>query len=184
MNESKDHSASLNKAQNMLNDIQNDEWMQKDKEYIVKMLMKLKNEYESLFSLYQASQKKIERKNKFIEELRNGKKKDEILTFSGYDKQWTLVEKLVFILKQNKTRMNFKEINNTFLKLEPELKDKWSDPNKSISQILHNACKFKVIDKVKIRGGIGWQYYLPEKFQNNILFGTTYLFLMISKAHV
>jgi hypothetical protein len=85
--------------------------------------------------------------------------KNPLHKYAGFNKNAEGTEKIRFILERNKASMTFKEIMGTFLLLEPELKERWGNINKSISYLLAKACIYKAITKAKKYGERGYYIY-------------------------
>jgi len=146
-----------NRAKSTLFDLRVKELMEKEKETLAKYSAKLEIEYEKQEKKYEAALKENE---KLRAEKESSKK--EQYKYEGYDKSKELLEKIIFILKKNKSGMSFTEVKDTLLSLEPELKYRWGNPNKSITHLLSKGCRFKVLVRLKKYGDEGsFVYNLP-----------------------
>lgn len=143
-----------NRAKNTLFEYRVRELMEKEKETLAKYSAKLEIEYKKLEKKYEGALKEIE---KLKAEKENAKK--ERNKYEGYDKSKELLEKIVFILKRNKAGMSFTEVKDTLLSLEPELKYRWGNPNKSITHLLSKGCKFAVLVRSHKFGSYGTFVY-------------------------
>ena len=57
--------------------------------------------------------------------------------------------------------MTYNDIKDAFLLLEPELRERWANVNRAITDLLAKACKYKVIVKSEIYGR-RYLYSLPS----------------------
>lgn len=116
----------------------------------------------------------IERLNNIVYELetelkkerkKNSKEKDTKnvrVDYIGYNKEWVMAEKIVFILKKNKQAMTTKEISVELLKLEPNFNNVYRDIVKSLSAFVHNTVKLGYIVRVDKSFGGGYKYGLKK----------------------
>lgn len=157
MDEGKDNKKPSSKAKSALFELRVKELMEKEKETLAKYSAKFEIEYDKLEKKHEAALKEIE---KLREEKESPNKEQN--KYEGYDKSKELLEKIIFILKRNKSGMSFAEVKDTLLTLEPELKYRWGNPNKSITHLLSKGCRFKVIVRLKKYGDAGnFVYNLP-----------------------
>lgn len=129
----------------------------KEKEYLIELAMALTND---LKASYKETKKAINDKNRWqrkYEELENSIKTTS--KYSGYNPNKDFIEKLLFILSRNEPRMTFEEIMEAFYTLEPNIDDRWREPNKSISKIISRACKFGAVLRQKKYGEHGDNVY-------------------------
>lgn len=159
MDEDNENKKPSEKAKEALNAFRAKELMEYPKETLAKLACKqeieyakLKKEHESLLKQY----KKLQEEN-FA--LKNEKKNHK---YEGYDKSKELLDKIVFILKRNKSGMSFTEVKDTLLLLEPELRYRWGNVNKSVTHLLSKGCGFGVLIRFKKYGSKGsFLYNLP-----------------------
>jgi len=59
--------------------------------------------------------------------------------------------------------MNFKQLKEVFLSLEPDLENRWIDIDNYISQILHGASVRGAVIKIKSTRERGYYYHLPDQ---------------------
>lgn len=146
-----------NRAKSTLFDLRVKELMEKDKETLAKYSAKLEIEYEKLEKKHETALKEIERLRSEKESAKKERNK-----YEGYDKSKELLEKIIFILKRNKSGMSFIEVKDALLSLEPELKYRWGNPNKSVTHLLSKGCRYKVIIRSHKHGDYGnFVYNLP-----------------------
>lgn len=89
-------------------------------------------------------------------------KKSIQLDYEGYNKDWVMAEKIVFILKKNKQAMSAREISNELLKLEPNFNFKYDNKVKSISSFIYNTVKLGYVARVDKKIGGGFKYGLRK----------------------
>jgi hypothetical protein len=85
-------------------------------------------------------QNKIEKKNS---------KECKTISYDGYDLNWVMAEKIVFILKRNKKPMSTKQIINELLMIEPRLNDLYSEREKTLSNFIYNTVKCGFLVRAK-----------------------------------
>lgn len=129
------------------------ELLERPPEVIAEFAHKLELEYNKHVREIEHLTLKNEKLQKRITELENAKKPTH--KYSGYPVNQDYITKLHFILSRNKNNTTFEEIVNAFYLLEPDLDEKWRNPNKSISKIISRACKFGAILRQKIYGEYG-----------------------------
>lgn len=79
-----------------------------------------------------------------------------------YDPKWFGVDKVIYILKKNSKVMLTSEIQTELLRLEPYLKQKWTNPYSAIIGYISRGIKFgRIVRSFKI-GAFGYTYGLPE----------------------
>jgi hypothetical protein len=89
-------------------------------------------------------------------------KKSTQLDYKGYNKDWVMAEKIVFILKMNKKAMSGREISNELLKLEPNFNLIYDDKVKSISSFIYNTVRLGYVVRVDKKIGGGYKYGLKK----------------------
>ena len=85
--------------------------------------------------------------------------------YSEYDPEAGGIEKLIYILKENKRMMFSHEIESTILELQPKLKDEWKDTRGNTVRYITRAIKSGRVIKYYI--GNGYTYALPEWFDDD-----------------
>ncbi len=140
--------------------------------YIFKDLKKLDKEelFQKMKTLYYENEKlrnKIgdleETISKYKEKQEKKKSKaKEIVIYDGYNNDWVMAEKIVFLLKQNKKPMTSFQIIDQLLILEPKLNEKYKDKIKSISNFIYNTLKLGFIIRCDKSMGGGYKYSLKN----------------------
>ncbi len=72
--------------------------------------------------------------------------------YMGYQKDWSGVRKIIFILKRNFQALTSSQIMQELLDLEPFYKMMWNDPANCVSSLLSRACKNNLIVKISTPG--------------------------------
>lgn len=141
------------KAKETLSELRIKELMEFPKETLAKLVCEQEIEYATLTKDNKSLLKQNEKLQEEIEALKN--KDKSINKYDGYDKSKELLEKIIFILKRNTDAMTFIEVKDTLLLLEPELKYRWGNVNKSVTYLLSKGCNLGVLVKSKKWGHKG-----------------------------
>lgn len=88
--------------------------------------------------------------------------------YTGYKKDWPNIKKIQFILQRNFGPLTTHQIlKEFFLSIEPVYTQIWCDPRNCLAKILGRACKYELIEKVKILGSISFFYKLKKANSEN-----------------
>lgn len=146
----------------LLSKISEDVLKEKDPETLMELSLGLAQELRKTLRIIirlEADKEKLELSIKGLQEAQKPAYK-----YAGYPGQKDFIAKLIFILSKNDQGMSFEDIVSAFFDLEPDLKDRWTNPAKSISKIISRACKFSVIDRRKAYGEHGYfAYSIPRR---------------------
>lgn len=144
--------------------------------YLLKDLKKLDKDdlFEKVKQLYYENQKQSNKILDLEAELAEVKskvrqkepKESKTPNYEGFNTQWVMAEKIVFILKQNKKPMTTKEIVNTLLSIEPKLNDAYSEKEKILSNFVYNTLKCGFIERIEKSIGGGYKYVINKKDNN------------------
>ena len=86
-----------------------------------------------------------------------------------YEPNGSILEKILFIFSLKQKIMTVQELTAGLLDYDPLLRQKWTNPYKSISQAMYQGVKLSRIAKYQKIGLHGFAYALPEWFENNCL---------------
>lgn len=117
----------------------------------------LEKEFENLALENEKLRIKVIGQAKAIENLKRNK--NPLSKYEGYDKNVQGIDKIKFILNRSKLQMSFKEIKQLILKLDPELKERWANIDKSLSHLLAKGCSYNAISRFKKYGEKGEYVY-------------------------
>lgn len=84
--------------------------------------------------------------------------KSKTVSYDGYNKNWVMSKKIVFVLKQNKKPMTARDIVELLLSIEPQLNDIYKEKEKILSNYIYNAVKRGYIHSVDKEVGGGYKY--------------------------
>jgi len=157
MSENKPQERPSEKAQKILDEINLNKLLSKDREIVARMCIDYDTQLREADKVISKLEKDIERMERVIESLKNAQNSD--FKYAGFDKSKTLIEKIRFVLERNKTNMTYQEIKDTLLSLNPELNERWGNANKAVTHLLSKACRYGAIVKSKIYGNHGYYCY-------------------------
>ncbi|MDP1801948.1 MAG: hypothetical protein Q8L81_11390 [Bacteroidota bacterium] len=115
---------------------------------------KLTNRVFDLEELMSKQEKKIEKKKSKI---------DKIINYDGYNTEWIMTEKIVFILKRNKVAMSTIQVVNELLKIEPNLNEIYKDKVRTISNYIYNTLRLGFIKRSEKAVGGGYNYVIKQQ---------------------
>lgn len=133
------------------------ELMGYSQETLVKAVMELESELRKLDKKNRQLEYQVEQLQKKIADIERAKQP--LSKYAGYNKKGTTLEKIFFILSRNEKPLRTEEIKQALLLMEPELKERWTNPSNHISQILYLACKRQAITRTKQFGTLGQYCY-------------------------
>jgi uncharacterized pyridoxamine 5'-phosphate oxidase family protein len=137
------------------------ELMDKPKEVLAEYSMKLEHGVEKQERMIDSLTVEVERLKKKITDMQNAQLPS--YKYQGYNKKDSWLEKIRFIITRNAALMNSSEIKNALLLLEPDLKERWANPDNYVSQVLYLASKHQAIARTKKYGVYGHYWYgIPE----------------------
>lgn len=86
--------------------------------------------------------------------------------YSEYDPDWTGIDKIIYILKENQRAMSSKEIELALLEVDPSYQFAWRNSRIASATYISRGIRFNRLIKHKLEG-TGYVYGLPEWFENN-----------------
>lgn len=89
-------------------------------------------------------------------------KKNEVANYTGYNNDWVMAEKIVFILKKNKKSMTTSQLIKQLAILDPKLNELYKDKVKSMSNFIYNTLRLGFIKRCEKSIGGGYKYSLNE----------------------
>jgi len=159
MDNSGQEKKSSGKAQRLLDGYSRKELRDEGLEKVIDKLLEREKEINSLLIQRKNDQQALQTLRNRLKELENANKPQ--FKYQGYDKTKGWVFKLCFILERNAQEMNFKQLKEAFLALEPDLNDRWINVDNYISQIIHGAAERGAVAKIKSLRERGYFYTLP-----------------------
>lgn len=126
-----------------------------DREELIEFIEELKSENEELKHLNLPSSEK--QNTVSADHLKTG---DQNL-LSGYNKDWTWVSKMVFVLRKVNRPLKSKELLEFLEGVDSNVKF-FADKAKTFSSLLNKAVKYQRVQEYRIRGLKGYFYILPE----------------------
>ncbi|HWY36965.1 MAG TPA: hypothetical protein VNY73_00300, partial [Bacteroidia bacterium] len=135
-----------------------DEILKKPPEAVAIYVYRLEKMYDELEATNLELKSKVKNLSSELETQRrlnkgnDNNKKNPANKYVGYDKSKTGVEKVRFIIERNKKKMTFLDVKTTLLLLEPELKERWGNIDKSVTDLLFKANKYGLISRAKEYG--------------------------------
>lgn len=99
-------------------------------------------------------------------------KENDSANYDGYNNDWVMAEKIVFVLKKNKRPMTSLQIIEQLLILDPKLNEIYNDKIKSMSNFIYNALRlgFIIRSHKAIGGGYNYCVNAKQKFYLNDFF--------------
>jgi hypothetical protein len=126
-----------------------------DREELIEFIEELKAENEELKHLQES-----EKEDKSVLVAGSGESTERNI-LSGYNKDWTWVSKMVFVLRQMNRPLKSKELLVYLEGVDDNIKF-FADKTKTFSSLLNKATKYQRVLEYKIRGVKGYFYILPE----------------------
>lgn len=126
-----------------------------DREELIEFIEELKTENEELKHLHESVK---EDKNVLATNLGENNERNNLV---GYNKDWTWVSKMVFVLRQMNRPLKSKELLVLLEGVDDNIKF-FADKTKTFSSLLNKATKYQRVLEYKIRGVKGYFYVLPE----------------------
>lgn len=141
--------------------------------YLLKDLKKLDKDelFEKMKELYYDNKKQANKifdleaeLNKYQNQIVSKQSKEsKLINYDGYDLDWVMAEKIVFILRRNEKPMSTKQIINELLMIEPRLNDLYSEREKTLSNFIYNTVKCGFLVRADKSIGGGYNYALKGK---------------------
>lgn len=141
--------------------------------YALRDLKKLDKEelFEKIKTLYYENAKLTNKINDLEETILKFEKKREkkkskendVINYDGYNNDWVMAEKVVFVLKKNKKSMTTVQIIEQLIVLDPKLNEIYKDKIKSMSNFIYNTLRLGFIVRVGRSIGGGYSYCLNNK---------------------
>jgi hypothetical protein len=121
--------------------------------------------YEELYKLYSSALSKIDVLEAKLEST-TGLESTQKPTYTEYDANWKGIEKVIYILKENKRVMLSSEILMEISRIDTELVKQWDKPYPALVKYISRAVKVSRIIQTKLPTQ-GIYYGLPEWFDIN-----------------
>jgi hypothetical protein len=131
----------------------------RDKDQLIELVFSMNNDLKQLWEQFDEQLKINQAQAERIRVLEAKAKRHS--KYGGYDKSKPWVFKLCFILERNARPMTLKDIKTEFLLLEPDLNERWANPDHYLSQVLLIATSRKAVIKEKSTRERGYYYRLP-----------------------
>jgi hypothetical protein len=131
--------------------------------------------YEELYKLYSSALSKIDVLEAKLEGTSNtsGAESTKKPFYTDYDPNWKGIEKVIYILKENKRVMLSSEILMEISRIDAELIKQWDKPYPALVKYISRGVKFSRIIQTKLPTQ-GIFYGLPEWFDNNGILNKRY----------
>lgn len=132
---------------------------------LMSVLKELVNELKGNEKAIDSFQRKIENKDKEIEQLKSKlalfyNQSESLEKYVGYDSNWLYIDKVCFVIERSRKPLNSHQIVDLMLRIEPELKMKLRDPFNSITKSIYSAVKLNRLLKYQKTGNFGFTYIL------------------------